>query len=49
MALTVSSVMNGLYNNPDVAAIGLVAGFILAKAMQYRKRRRNSFGGMGSF
>lgn len=44
MALTVSSIMSSVYSNPDVAAIGLATGFILAKAMEYRKKRRNSMG-----
>lgn len=43
MALTVNSIMSGVMNNPDVAVVGLVVGFILAKAMNMRKRR----GGMG--
>lgn len=31
-------------NNPTVAGIGVVAGFAIAKAMEMRKRRRNSMG-----
>lgn len=46
MALTVSSIMSGVMNNPDVAAVGLAAGFILAKAMNMRKRRNNGIGGL---
>lgn len=46
MALTVNSIMTGVMNNPDVAAVGLVVGFILAKAMSMRK---NSMGMGGSF
>lgn len=45
MAFTVSSIMSGIMNNPDVAAVGLVAGFILAKAMAYRKRNSMGMGG----
>lgn len=45
MALTVNSIMSGIMNNPDVAAIGLVVGFILAKAMNYRKRNSMGMGG----
>jgi hypothetical protein len=35
-------------NNPTVAVIGVAAGFILAKAMQMRKRNRG-MGGMGGW
>lgn len=45
MAFTVSSIMNGVMNNPDVAAVGLVAGFILAKALGMRKRNSMGMGG----
>lgn len=34
-------------NNPTVAGVGLAAGFILAKALQMRKRNRGM--GMGGF
>lgn len=47
MALTVSSIMSGVMNNPDVALIGVVIGFILAKVMG--RRRRGGFGGGGGF
>lgn len=46
MALTVNSIMTGVMNNPDVAAVGLAAGFILAKALGMRKNR-NGLGGGG--
>jgi len=39
MALTVNSIMSGVMNNPDVAAVGLIVGFILRWAMSMRKRR----------
>jgi hypothetical protein len=45
MALTVNSIMSGVMSNPDVAAVGLVAGFILAKAMGMRKKRGMGMGG----
>ncbi|MFB6292532.1 MAG: hypothetical protein ABEI58_04025 [Candidatus Nanohaloarchaea archaeon] len=35
--------MTGVMNNPDVAIIGVVIGFILAKVMG----RRNNQGGFG--
>ena len=41
----VDSIMTGMMNNPDVAAVGLVIGFILAKAMSMRKRRGMGMGG----
>lgn len=34
-------------NNPDVAVVGLAVGFILAKAMSWKKNR--GMGGMGGF
>jgi hypothetical protein len=34
-------------NNPTVAGVGLVAGFVLAKAMGMRKRNRGGIGGGG--
>lgn len=46
--VSVNSIMNGVMNNPDIAAVGLVAGFILAKAMSYRKRNSMGMGG-GTF
>lgn len=36
--------VQNLMNEPQVLAIGLVAGFVLAKALAWRKNR-NSFGG----
>jgi len=45
MAFTVNSIMSGVMNNPDVAVVGLAAGFLLAKAMSYRKKRNNGIGG----
>ena len=44
MAVTVASIMNGVMTHPDVAVIGLAVGFVLAKALDMRKRRnRMSF------
>lgn len=45
MALTVNSIMSGVMNNPDVAAVGLAVGFILAKAMGMRKNQGIGGGG----
>lgn len=45
MALTVNSIMSGVMNNPDVAAVGLAAGFLLAKAMSWRKKNSMGMGG----
>ena len=39
MAVTVAYVMNGVMARPDVAVIGLAVGFILAKALDMRKKR----------
>jgi hypothetical protein len=38
-------ILQCVMNNPTVAGIGIIAGFVLAKAMEMRKRNRNSFGG----
>lgn len=43
MAL-VNQLMNGVMANPDVALIGVAAGFLLAKIMNMRK---SGMGGMG--
>jgi len=45
MAFTVNSIMSGVMNNPDVAVVGLAAGFTCKKAMSYRKKRNNGIGG----
>jgi len=45
MAFTVNSIMSGVMNNPDVAVVGLAVGFILAKAMSWRKNRGTGMGG----
>ena len=45
MAFTVNSIMSGVMNNPDVAAVGLAAGFLLKTAMAWRKKRKNGIGG----
>ena len=45
MALTVNSIMTGVMNNPDVAAVGLAAGFILKWALGMRSN--NGIGGGG--
>lgn len=45
MAL-VNELMNGVMANPDVALIGLAAGFVLAKVMNMRN---NSMGMGGGF
>lgn len=37
-------ILQCVMNQPMVAGIGIVAGFVLAKAMDMRKRRRNSMG-----
>jgi hypothetical protein len=39
MALTVNSIMSGVMSNPDVAVVGLAAGFLLRWAMSMKKRR----------
>lgn len=43
MQYTVSGVMNAIVADPELVAIGLVAGFILAKLHS----RRSGMGGMG--
>jgi hypothetical protein len=43
MALTPTSIINQVVANPSVAAVGLLAGFILAKALDWRKKRKNNF------
>lgn len=40
-------ILQCVMNNPTVAGIGVAAGFILAKAMDMRKRRNQGFGGGG--
>lgn len=37
--------MQCVMNNPTVAGIGVVAGFVIAKAMDMRKKRNQGFGG----
>ncbi len=49
MALTVEAIMNGIYSNPDVAAIGAAAGFLFKTALDWKKRRKRGMGGMGGF
>lgn len=44
MALTVNSVMNSMMSNPEVVAISVAAGFVLAKVLGLRNR---GMGGMG--
>lgn len=43
MALTPETIISQVVSSPAAAAVGLAAGFILAKALN--RRRRNSFGG----
>lgn len=38
-------ILQCVMNNPTVAGIGVAAGFVLAKALQMRKRRNQGFGG----
>lgn len=40
-------ILQCVMNNPTVAGIGVAAGFVLAKAMQMRKRNRGGMGGGG--
>ena len=47
MAMTLSSVMTGLANNPDVAAVALAFGFA-AGYWKARSKFRNNMG-MGGF
>lgn len=44
MALTVNSVVNGMMSNPEVVAVSMAIGFVLAKALGMRNR---GMGGMG--
>lgn len=37
-------IMQCVMNNPTVAGVGVVAGFVIAKAMQMRKRRNQGMG-----
>ncbi len=46
MAYDVTTLMTSLMANPEVAAIGVLVGFLIAKALDWRKNR-NSFGGGG--
>jgi len=43
MQLTAASIMNRAMANPDIVALGLVIGYILAKIQS----RRSGMGGMG--
>lgn len=47
MALTVNAIMSSVMNNPDVAVIGLAAGYLLKTALSMKKRRSNGIGGGG--
>ncbi|MFT4892283.1 MAG: hypothetical protein ACI8Z7_000050 [Candidatus Nanohaloarchaea archaeon] len=38
-------ILQCVMNNPTVAGIGIIAGFVLAKAMDMRKRNRGMGGG----
>ena len=38
-------ILQCVINNPTVAGIGVAAGFVIAKAMDMRKRRNQGFGG----
>jgi hypothetical protein len=40
---TLNAIMTNVMTNPDVAVVGILIGFILAKAMN--RRRRSGFGG----
>lgn len=44
MALTPETIITQVVSSPAAAGVGLAAGFILAKALDMRKRR-NSLGG----
>lgn len=44
MALTPETVITQVVSSPAAAGAGLAAGFILAKALAYRKKRSNSIG-----
>ena len=39
-------ILQCVMNNPTVAGIGVAAGFVIAKAMDMRKRRNQGFGGI---
>lgn len=41
----INAVITGIFNNPTIFVAGVAGGFILAKAMQMRKRNRSGFGG----
>ncbi len=45
MAYSVASLMNSTVSNPEVAAVGLLVGFLMAKALDWRKRRSGLGGG----
>lgn len=38
-------IMNSIMQNPDVAAIGIVVGFLIKTALDMKKRRRGVGGG----
>lgn len=42
-------ILQCVMNNPTVAGIGVAAGFVIAKAMAYRKRMNSGMGGMGGW
>jgi hypothetical protein len=45
MALTPETIITQVVSSPAAAGAGLAAGFILAKALDWRKNR-NQFGGI---
>ncbi|MFB6145981.1 MAG: hypothetical protein ABEJ99_05790 [Candidatus Nanohaloarchaea archaeon] len=45
MAAGVSAIITGAFNNPTVFGFGVVVGFIVAKAMNMRKRNNMGMGG----
>ncbi len=47
MAYDVQTLMTNLMANPEVAAIGVLVGFLLAKALDWKKNRGSGFGGGG--
>lgn len=46
MALTPETVITQVVSSPAAAGVGLAAGFILAKALAYRKKRNNPMGNL---
>ena len=45
MALTPETVITQVVSSPAAAGVGLAAGFLLAKALNYRKRKNSMMGG----